>query len=145
MAGNPMISVCVRLQNIHSHKPELYQGKSFEAVEDMISVDLFQDRIKARFRDPHQIICYYKQEVFLNRIYWVKFLCKIPERIPSVPVSTSTEFISYRFIRNTRAATIFAPFKSRLDFKRKFYSKTCITMGIGNLTQVCLVRVDLLY
>jgi hypothetical protein len=38
--------------------------RSFEAVGDMISVDLFQDRIKARIRDPHQIICYYKQEVF---------------------------------------------------------------------------------
>jgi hypothetical protein len=143
MAGNPMISVCVRLQNIHSHKPELYQGKSFEAVEDMISVHLFQDRIKARFRDPYQIICYYKQEVF-SAGYWVKFLCRFLS-VPSVPVSTSPEFISYRFIRKTRAATIFAPFKSRLDFKRKFYSKTCITMGISNLTQVCLVHIDLLY
>ena len=29
--------------------------------------------------------------------------------VPAVPVSTSIEFISYRSIRKTRAATIFAP------------------------------------
>jgi hypothetical protein len=92
--------------------------RSFEAVEDMISVDLFQDRIKARFRNPHQIICYYKQEVFLSRIYWVKFLCRFLS-VSSVPVSTNTEFISYKVIRSTRTTTIFPPSRSRLDFKRK--------------------------
>jgi hypothetical protein len=45
----------------------------------MISVDLFQDRTKARFRDHHQIICCYKQEVFLSRILLVQISLQIPE------------------------------------------------------------------
>jgi hypothetical protein len=38
--------------------------RSFEAVEDMISVNLFQDRIKARFRNPHQIIATINRKFF---------------------------------------------------------------------------------
>jgi hypothetical protein len=79
MAGNPMISVCVRLQNIYSHKSHLYHGLSFEAVEDMISVDLFQARTKARFRGHPQIICCYTQEVFLRTILFVQILLQTPE------------------------------------------------------------------
>ena len=37
-----------------------------------------------------------------------EFFCSLLN-VPVVPVSTSIEFISYRFIRNIRAATIFAP------------------------------------
>ena len=113
-----MISVCFRLQNIHSHKPELYQGKRFEAVENMILVHLFQDRIKARFRNPYQIICYYKQEFFLNRIYWIKFLYKIPED------SINTSQYQHRVHQlqghqKYQNNYFFRAFRSRLDFKRK--------------------------
>ena len=73
----------------------------------MISVDLFQDRTKARFRGHPQIICCYTQEVlFSERYYLFKFFCRFLS-VPLVPVSTSTEFINYKFIRKTRAATVF--------------------------------------
>ena len=47
--------------------------------------------------------------------------------------------------QKTRAAIMFAPFKPRLNFKRQFHSELRITMGRGNVTQVCLVHMDLLY
>ena len=145
MAGNLMISVCVRLRHIYSHKSDLYQGWSFEADWRHDFSWSFFGQNKDRFRGHPKIICCYTQEVFFSeRYYLFKFFCRFLS-VPLVPVSTSTEFISNRFIRKTRETTIFAPFKSRLTFKRQFHSKTCIKMGIGNLTQVCLVRVDLLY
>jgi hypothetical protein len=70
-------------------------GLSFEAVEDMILIDPFQEGTKVRFRDNHQIICFHKQKVFFSaRYYWFKFLCRF-RVISSVPVSASTESISY--------------------------------------------------
>jgi hypothetical protein len=75
----------------------------------MISVDLFQARTKARFRGHPKIICCYTQEVFFSEQYYLfKFFCRFLS-VPLVPVSTSTEFISYRSIRKTREATMFAP------------------------------------
>jgi hypothetical protein len=74
----------------------------------MISVDLFQTRTKARFRGHPKIIYCYAQEVFFSeRYYLFKFFCRFLS-VPLVPVSTSTEFISYRSIRKTKAATIFS-------------------------------------
>ena len=145
MAGNPMISIFVRLQNIHSHKPKLYQGQSFEAVEDMISVDLFQDRTKARFMNHHQIICYYKHEVFLSRI----LLVQISLQIPDCFIGTSQyQHIIHHLQWSSeipKQLQFSRPSDPDLTSKEKFYSKNCRTKGIGNLTQVCLVHVDLLY
>jgi hypothetical protein len=93
-------------------------SEALKLIEDMISVDLFQARTKARFRGHPKIICCYTQEFFFSeRYYLFKFFCRLLS-VTVVPVGTSTEFSSYRFIRKTRAATIFAPFKSRLNFKR---------------------------
>jgi hypothetical protein len=41
-------------------------GEALKLIEDMISVDLFQARTKARFRGHPKIICCYTQEVFFQ-------------------------------------------------------------------------------
>jgi hypothetical protein len=92
-------------------------GEALKLIEDMISVDLFQARTKARFRGHPKILCCYTQEVFFSgRYYLFEFFCRLLN-VPVVPVSTSTEFISYRFIRKTRAAAIFAPSNPDLTSK----------------------------
>jgi hypothetical protein len=111
----------------------------------MISANLFQDRTKARFRDHHQIIFCYKQEVFLSRI----LLVQISLQIPDCFISTSQyqhRIHQLQWSSEIQEQLQFShPSDPDLTLKEKFYSKNCIIKGIGNLTQVCLVHVDLLY
>jgi hypothetical protein len=42
-------------------------SEALKLIEDMISVDLFQARTKARFRGHPKILCCYTQEVFFSQ------------------------------------------------------------------------------
>jgi hypothetical protein len=107
MAGNPMISVCVRLRHIYSHTQTCTMGDALELFEDMFSIDFSQGRTRTRFRGHHKLLCCHTQEIFFSEWYYLfKFFCRLL-KVPVVPVSTSTEFVSYRSSRKTRAATVF--------------------------------------
>jgi hypothetical protein len=55
-------------------------GEALKLIEDMISVDLFQARTKARFRGHPKILCCYTQEVFfLRTVLFVQILLQTPE------------------------------------------------------------------
>jgi hypothetical protein len=117
MAGNPMISVCVRLRHIYSHIQTCTMGDALKLFEDIFSVDFSQNRTGTRSRGHHKLLCCHTQEIFFSEWYYLfKFFCRLL-KVPVVPVSTSTEFISYRCIKKTRAATVFVLSKSRLSFK----------------------------
>ena len=124
MAGNPMISVCVRLRHIYSHIQTCTMGDALELFEDMFSVDFSQNRTGTRFRGHHKLLCRHIQEIFFSDWYYLfKFFCRCLN-IPVVPVSTNTEFVSYRCIKRTRAAIMLHAFRTRLasnyDFTTNF-------------------------
>ena len=106
MAGNPMISVCVRLRHIYSHIQTCTRNEALKLFEDMFSVDFSQNRTGTRFRGHHKLLCCHTQEIFFSDWYYLfKFFCRLL-KVPVVPVSTSTEFANYRSNRKTRAATV---------------------------------------
>jgi hypothetical protein len=117
MAGNPMISVCVRLRHIYSHIQTCTRNEALKLFEDMFSVNFSQNRTGTRFRSHHKLLCRHIQEILFSDWYYLfKFSCRFLN-ILVVPVSTSAQFFSYRCIKKTRAATAFMIFKSRFRFK----------------------------
>jgi hypothetical protein len=80
MAGNPMISVCVRLRHIYSHIQTCTMGDALKLFEDMFSVDFSQNRTGTRFRGHHKLLCRHIQEIFFSDWYYLfKFFLQTSE------------------------------------------------------------------
>jgi hypothetical protein len=104
MAGNPMISVCVRLRHIYSHIQTCTRNEALKLFEDMFSVNFSQNRTGTRFRGHHKLLCRHIQEIlFSDWYYLLKFSYRFLN-ILVVPVSTSAQFFSYRCIKKTRSS-----------------------------------------
>jgi hypothetical protein len=93
MAGNPMISVCVRLRHIYSHIQTCTRNEALKLFEDMFSVDFSQNRTGTRFRGHHKLLCCHIQEIFFSDWYYLfKFFCRFLniQWYQSVPVHSSS-------------------------------------------------------
>jgi hypothetical protein len=101
----------------------------------MFSVDFSQNRTGIRFKGHHKLLCCHTQETFSPDWYYLFKFSADFLNIPVVPVSTSTKFVSHRSIRRPEAAAVFVLFKSRLSFRRWSYSKACISMKKGQISE----------
>jgi hypothetical protein len=118
MAGNLMISVCVRLRHIYSHIQTCTRNEALKLFEDMFSVNFSQNRTGTRFRGHHKLLCRHIQEIlFSDWYYLLKFSCRFLN-ILVVPVSTSAQFLSYRCIKRPEAATVFVLFQIQAEFQK---------------------------
>jgi hypothetical protein len=123
MAGNPMISVCVRLRYIYSHIQTCTRNEAWKLFEDMFSVDFSLNRTGIRSKGHHKLLCRHIQETFSPDWYYLSKFSADFLNIPVVPVSTSTEFVSHRSIRRPEAATVFVLFQILAEFQGWSYSK----------------------
>ena len=89
MAGNPMISVCVRLRHIYSHIQTCTRNEALKLFEDMFSVDFSQKRIGIRSKGHHKLLYRHIQESFFPDWYYLSKFSTDFLNIPVVPVSTS--------------------------------------------------------
>jgi hypothetical protein len=123
MAGDPMISVCVRLRHIYSHIQTCTRNEALKLFEDMFSVDFSLNRTGIRSKGHHKLLYRHIQETFSPDWYYLSKFSADFLNIPVVPVSTSTEFVSHRSIGRPEAAIVFVFFQILAEFQRWSYSK----------------------